>query len=67
MLGHPTFHLFKNCNTSIKNQNYVTLPRIRRREIQAVVKINVINVLSAFHKSKRNTKSCRNTHLKKLF
>ena len=50
MLGHPTSHLLKNCNTSIKNQNYVTLPRIRRREIQAVVKMNVINVLSTFHK-----------------
>ena len=56
MLGHPTSHLFKNCNTSIKNQNYVTLPRIRRREIQAVVKMNVINVLSAFHKKKHKYK-----------
>ena len=56
MLGHPTSHLFKNCNTSIKNENYVTLLRIGRREIQAVVKINVINVLSAFHKKKKKYK-----------
>ena len=49
MFGHPTSCLIKNCNTSIKNKNYVTIPRIRRREIQAVVKMNVINVLLAFH------------------
>ena len=56
MLGHVTSHLFKKYNISIKNQNYLTLPRIQRREIQAVVKMNVINFLSAFHKKKHKYK-----------